>query len=57
MKPTVFCQPLSKFGMFTFLFYIQSISLSILFLMGEQTRFLDFLWDNSKEGGNFRRGR
>ena len=24
--------------------------------MGEQTRFLDFWWENKKEGANFQRG-
>ena len=39
--------------MFNFFVHIQSLSLCFFLQMGEQTRLLDFWWENTKEGENF----
>ena len=48
MKPVVIFQPLSKFGMFTFVNSCALCFIMFYSLTEEKTRFWDFWWENKK---------
>ena len=48
-------QPLSKFGMFTFV-VPYTVSLCFFLKWRSKQDFLDFWWEKTKEGSNFQRG-
>ena len=54
MKAAVVCQPLSKFGMFTFVISYTMPLIVIFSLNGWQTKILDFWWEKPKRGTNFK---
>ena len=56
ISAVVVYQPLSKFGMFTFV-VLYTMPFTVFFsLNGEANKIFGFLWENTKLGGNFQRG-